>query len=76
MTQVVVSLSTSTLNENRPTENVIADTAGGDPYRIVVVGAHLDSVLEGPGVNDNGSGSSTILETALPRPRQVRDKSW
>jgi Zn-dependent M28 family amino/carboxypeptidase len=65
MTQVTVSLSASTLNENRPTENVIADTVGGDPDRIVVVGAHLDSVLEGPGVNDNGSGSSTILETAL-----------
>jgi Zn-dependent M28 family amino/carboxypeptidase len=30
-----------------------------------VVGAHLDSVLEGPGINDNGSGSSVILEIAL-----------
>jgi len=29
------------------------------------VGAHLDSVAEGPGINDNGSGSSAILETAL-----------
>ena len=65
MTQVTVSLSTSTLSETRPTENVVADAVGGDPSRIVVVGAHLDSVLEGPGINDNGSGSSTILETAL-----------
>jgi Zn-dependent M28 family amino/carboxypeptidase len=31
----------------------------------VVVGAHLDSVQEGPGINDNGSGSSAILEIAL-----------
>ena len=31
----------------------------------MVVGAHLDSVIEGPGINDNGSGSSTILEIAL-----------
>jgi Zn-dependent M28 family amino/carboxypeptidase len=30
-----------------------------------VVGAHLDSVPEGPGINDNGSGTATILETAL-----------
>ncbi len=30
----------------------------------MVVGAHLDSVLEGPGINDNGSGSGTILEIA------------
>jgi hypothetical protein len=31
---------------------------------VVVVGAHLDSVIAGPGINDNGSGSSTILEIA------------
>ena len=31
----------------------------------MVVGAHLDSVAEGPGINDNGSGSAAILETAL-----------
>jgi Zn-dependent M28 family amino/carboxypeptidase len=31
---------------------------------VVVVGAHLDSVPAGPGINDNGSGSSTILEIA------------
>jgi Zn-dependent M28 family amino/carboxypeptidase len=31
---------------------------------VVVVGAHLDSVIAGPGINDNGSGTSTILEIA------------
>lgn len=31
---------------------------------VVVVGAHLDSVTEGPGINDNGSGSATVLEIA------------
>jgi Zn-dependent M28 family amino/carboxypeptidase len=31
---------------------------------VVVVGAHLDSVTEGPGINDNGSGSGTVLEIA------------
>ncbi len=30
-----------------------------------MAGAHLDSVPEGPGINDNGSGSATLLETAL-----------
>ena len=40
-----------------PTENVIAETRGGDPNKVVVVGAHLDSVGAGPGINDNGSGS-------------------
>ena len=31
----------------------------------MLVGAHLDSVADGPGINDNGSGSAAILETAL-----------
>jgi Zn-dependent M28 family amino/carboxypeptidase len=47
------------------TANVLADTPGGRVDRTVLVGAHLDSVSEGPGINDNGSGTSTILETAL-----------
>jgi Zn-dependent M28 family amino/carboxypeptidase len=46
------------------TRNVIADSARGDSGNVVVVGAHLDSVLEGPGINDNGSGSAAILEIA------------
>jgi Zn-dependent M28 family amino/carboxypeptidase len=47
-----------------PGTNVIADTKTGRADRTVVVGAHLDSVPEGPGINDNGSGSATILEIA------------
>ena len=47
-----------------PTSNVIAETKGGDPDSVVVVGAHLDSVGTGPGINDNGSGSAGILEIA------------
>ncbi|MGM0929762.1 MAG: M20/M25/M40 family metallo-hydrolase [Actinomycetota bacterium] len=46
------------------TFNILADTAGRAD-RTVVVGAHLDSVSEGPGINDNGSGTAAILETAL-----------
>jgi Zn-dependent M28 family amino/carboxypeptidase len=62
---VTVRLSTRTISENRTTRNVLAETPGGDPNRVVVVGGHLDSVIEGPGINDNGSGVSTILETAI-----------
>ena len=47
-----------------PTSNVIAETPWGDPDNVIVVGAHLDSVGVGPGINDNGSGSATILEIA------------
>jgi Zn-dependent M28 family amino/carboxypeptidase len=63
-TGVTVHLKTDVIVEARTTKNVIAETAGGDPDRVVVVGAHLDSVTRGPGINDNGSGSATILEIA------------
>ena len=53
------------LDDDIPTANVLADTPGGRADRTVVVGAHLDSVREGPGINDNGSGTSANLETAL-----------
>ncbi|TPW91886.1 M28 family peptidase, partial [Schumannella luteola] len=47
------------------TFNLIATSRKGDPTKQVVVGAHLDSVPAGPGINDNGSGSATLLEVAL-----------
>ena len=46
------------------TSNVIATSPGGNEENTVVVGAHLDSAPNGPGMNDNASGSSTILEIA------------
>ena len=51
--------------EQVTTENLLADTPTGRTDRTVVVGGHLDSVGEGPGINDNGSGTAAILETAL-----------
>ena len=53
------------LRETVTTFNVIAETPGGRDDRVVVVGAHLDSVPQGPGINDNGSGSAAQLEIAL-----------
>jgi Zn-dependent M28 family amino/carboxypeptidase len=47
-----------------PTFNVLAETSHGDDSNVVMVGAHLDSVSAGPGINDNGSGSAAILEVA------------
>jgi Zn-dependent M28 family amino/carboxypeptidase len=47
------------------TRNVIAQTKTGSTANVVMVGAHLDSVPEGPGINDNGSGVAAVLETAL-----------
>jgi Zn-dependent M28 family amino/carboxypeptidase len=45
--------------------NVIAQTKTGSPSDVVMAGAHLDSVPEGPGINDNGSGVAAVLETAV-----------
>jgi Zn-dependent M28 family amino/carboxypeptidase len=45
--------------------NVIAQTRTGATTDVVMAGAHLDSVPEGPGINDNGSGVAAVLETAL-----------
>ena len=61
---VVAHIFTSTISQVRTTSNVIAETPGGDPDHVIVVGAHLDSVPEGPGVVDNGSGIATVLEIA------------
>jgi Zn-dependent M28 family amino/carboxypeptidase len=47
------------------TFNIIAETSTGRADNTVMLGAHLDSVPEGPGINDNGSGSAAILETAV-----------
>jgi Zn-dependent M28 family amino/carboxypeptidase len=45
--------------------NVVAQTKTGLTSDVVMAGAHLDSVPEGPGINDNGSGVAAVLETAL-----------
>jgi aminopeptidase S len=47
-----------------PQRNVIAQTRTGDPGLVVMIGAHLDSVEDGPGIVDNGSGVATLLEIA------------
>ena len=48
-----------------PTANVLAERTGTNNNNVVMAGAHLDSVLAGPGINDNGSGSAAILEAAV-----------
>ncbi|MBX5490398.1 MAG: M20/M25/M40 family metallo-hydrolase [Chloroflexi bacterium] len=47
----------------RQSQNVVGTRVGSDPCTIVV-GAHYDSVSAGPGANDNGSGTATMLEVA------------
>jgi len=78
-----IHISARTISGTRTTSNVIAQMPGRLTENTVMVGAHLDSVAEGPGINDNGSGSATILEIAEEmseldnRPRnQVRFAFW
>jgi Zn-dependent M28 family amino/carboxypeptidase len=59
-----LALQVDALSELRTTADVLADLPGEDPSKVLVVGSHLDSVPEGPGINDNGSGSAAVLEVA------------
>eukprot|EP01127_Copromyxa_protea_P005812 TRINITY_DN15665_c0_g1_i1.p1 TRINITY_DN15665_c0_g1~~TRINITY_DN15665_c0_g1_i1.p1 ORF type:complete len:482 (-),score=100.77 TRINITY_DN15665_c0_g1_i1:32-1477(-) len=62
---VTVSITVETSHTIVKTFNLIAETKEGNPDHVIIVGSHLDSVPAGPGINDNGSGSSTNLELAL-----------
>ncbi|KAL8880194.1 MAG: hypothetical protein Q9192_008069 [Flavoplaca navasiana] len=64
-TTLSADLNVISIRENRTTYNVIAQTKGGDPNNVLVLTAHTDSVNEGPGINDNGSGTIGILEVAI-----------
>ncbi|GAC1406189.1 MAG: M28 family peptidase [Mycobacterium sp.] len=46
------------------TRNVVAQTKSGDHKNVVMAGAHLDSTARSPGINDNASGVTALLETA------------
>jgi Zn-dependent M28 family amino/carboxypeptidase len=60
-----VTITAETVAEVRETENILAESRYGDPDEVVMVGAHLDSEPDTAGINDNGTGSAGILETAL-----------
>jgi Zn-dependent M28 family amino/carboxypeptidase len=59
-----VTLGTSGIDHEKLYPNVVAETKKGDPDHMVLAGAHLDSVPAGPGINDDGSGTSFQLEMA------------
>ncbi|KAK9759592.1 hypothetical protein K7432_017256 [Basidiobolus ranarum] len=72
--EVKASININELRENRKTYNIIAETKGGDPKNVILLGSHTDSVRAGPGINDNGSGSSALLEIAYQF-RHIRPKN-
>ena len=77
-----VSLTIDADINDRFFPQVLAETKTGDPKHAVVVGAHLDSVEAGPGINDDGSGTSAQLEIAKQiaskdlKPRQQIRFAW
>ncbi len=78
---LVLRVSTSTFRGIATTENLFAETTGGDPDHVIMAGAHLDAVNAGPGINDNGSAVGALLETArqlsrLQLPNTVRFAFW
>lgn len=67
-----VTMELRTLDEMRTGKTLVAQTRTGRQDNVVVAGAHLDSVVEGPGVGTNGGGVAALLETAVhlgPTPR-------
>ena len=59
--KLTVTILVDSITEDRDSWNIISETKEGDPNSVVMVGAHLDSVPAGPGVNDDGSGSAFLL---------------
>ena len=59
-----VNLATNGVEVDTFYPNVVAETKRGDADHVVMLGAHLDSVPAGPGVNDDGSGTAFQLELA------------
>lgn len=59
--QVTVSVHTKIATAT--VRNVIAESHAVADH-VVMLGGHLDSVHDGPGINDNGSGSAALLGVA------------
>ncbi len=57
-------LVTHARTASAPTRSIVAELAGSEPGPVVMLGAHLDSVIDGPGINDDGSGVAALLQIA------------
>ncbi len=60
----VARVSTTGRTVEASTRSIIAELPGSEPSSVVLLGAHLDSVLDGPGINDDGSGVAALLAIA------------
>jgi aminopeptidase YwaD len=66
--RTIARLDVQTVNEQRTTWNIIGTKAAlgsaPDAGKVLIVGAHRDTVVDAPGANDNTSGVASVLETA------------
>ncbi|VUC30241.1 unnamed protein product [Clonostachys rosea] len=62
--ELEVTLIVDAISEDRETWNIIAETKEGDPDNVILLGAHLDGVESGPGINDDASGVVALLQIA------------
>jgi Zn-dependent M28 family amino/carboxypeptidase len=62
---ITARLAVDAIAGKRSSRNVLTEPDSRSGAPLIVVGAHLDSVPEGPGINDNASGSAAVLEAAL-----------
>ena len=68
--RTIVHLDVQTVNEQRTTWNIVGTkpaargAAGPDAGKILLIGAHRDTVAGAPGANDNTSGVASVLEIA------------
>src|SRR5829696_8498307 len=71
-------LAVDTVSATERTRNVLAERPEARAGRVAMLGAHLDSVREGPGINDNGSGTASALALAerLGDRRGLRFAFW
>ncbi|KAF8603992.1 aminopeptidase Y [Ceratobasidium sp. AG-I] len=79
---IITTLKLDSVVEDMVSYNIIAQTVWGNQSNVVQLGAHLDSVSAGPGINDNGSGSATLVELLVqlakfkPSKNAVRFSWW
>jgi len=69
-----VRLATDASTTRLRTRSIIGELAGSEPENVIMLGAHLDSVIDGPGINDDGSGVAALLEIARAL-RQTRPRA-
>jgi Zn-dependent M28 family amino/carboxypeptidase len=68
--------------ETRTSSSLVAESSGGSAEHILMIGGHIDSAIDGPGINDDGSGTMTILEigrqlaAAATGPQSAAGDGW